>query len=64
MNCALLYCELLDRALQTSATHRARSSLKTWKFQEKQRTIHCFIPSVMNFIQKSVDFCLDSELLL
>ena len=35
------------------------------KFPEKYRAIHCFIssvpvPSVLNFIQNSVDFCLDS----
>ena len=35
MDCALLYCELLDRLLSISATHRAISSLKTWKFPDK-----------------------------
>ena len=35
MDCALLYCELLDRLLSISATHRARSSLKTLKFPGK-----------------------------
>ena len=35
MDCALLYCELLDRLLSISATHRAISSLKTWKFPGK-----------------------------
>ena len=34
MDCALLYCEL-DRLLSISATHRAISSLKTWKFPGK-----------------------------
>ena len=61
MNRALLYSELLDRVSQTSTTHKARSSLKNWKFPDKQKTIYflCsfFIYLIMNFVQNSVGFC-------